>query len=375
MLQPGQLEALVPPRHIVRGLLTFGSESWLIGEPGSKKSFVALDLAAHVASGQVWQGRKVVQSTVVIIAAEGAGGIGKRVDAWQRTYGRLPAGRFYVLPEPVQASDATGWRVLGAACARLGAELVVIDTQARVTVGLEENSATDMGRYVDAVRWLKSVTQACVLTVHHTGRRGGDARGSSAIDGAQDTELKIEPGVSWEYVRLVTEKQKDIEPASPIVLKFVKVALGADDEGAPIDTLVVARADEWTASEMDGQALDALGGQTDDRHVLVEPEPWTYIVFPNPKAELARRILQAAAVSGEAGRSEEQIMALVTKRWYPGGTGRGDDKLEISRKNAGWVLAWSKCITERFDDEPILHNPVMSQTSRWAVNPMIMSKT
>ena len=33
----------------------------------------------------------------------------------------------------------------------------------------------------------------CVLTVHHTGRSGGDARGSSAIDGAQTTELKVNP--------------------------------------------------------------------------------------------------------------------------------------------------------------------------------------
>jgi len=44
--------------------------------------------------------------------------------------------------------------------------------------------------YMTRDKWPNYV--CCVLTVHHIGRSGSNARGASAIDGAQDTELKLE---------------------------------------------------------------------------------------------------------------------------------------------------------------------------------------
>src|SRR6185369_12613717 len=139
------------------------------------------------ANGREWQGLKVTQASVVMIVAEGAGGMSNRVKAWEQEHGPM-GDDVRLLPRPVQAKDLKAWMVLVEACRRLQPGMVVIDTQARVTVGLEENSATEIGIYVEAVRATREATGACVLTVHHTGRKGGDARGSSAIDGAQHTE-------------------------------------------------------------------------------------------------------------------------------------------------------------------------------------------
>lgn len=318
MLGPEELIAQRPPRHLVRGLLTFDSESWLIGEPGSKKSFVALDIAAHVALGMPWQGRKVTQAPVVLIVAEGAGGIGKRVDAWTRTYGQgLTKDVFRVLPRPVQAKDPVAWAVLVKACERIGAGMVVIDTQARVTVGLEENSATDMGMYVNAARAIRQATRACVLTVHHTGRRGGDARGSSAIDGAQDTELKIKP-VRKSYALLTTEKQKDIEPADPIKIKFSAVGLGLDDEGEAVTSLTLVPSSAWNVGEMDDESFEQL-----DREATAmvtpfagreAPEAWTYR-RTDPKAALQRWALQALADTAEdRGLTQSEWRGVVEEK-------------------------------------------------------------
>ena len=68
-LTPDQMEQAPPPRPLVKGYLNLDSESWLIGPAGSKKSFLALDFADHVAGGMPWHGRRVHQGPVVYIAA------------------------------------------------------------------------------------------------------------------------------------------------------------------------------------------------------------------------------------------------------------------------------------------------------------------
>jgi hypothetical protein len=324
MLTADELATRKPPRYLIEGLLQFDSESWLIGEPGSKKSFVALDMAGHVATGKAWQGRRVNPALVVFIVAEGAGGSAPRVKAWQQRYGVMgEAIRF--LPRPVQSADLSKWAVLVEACRRLSVAaaesgrgmLVVLDTQARVTVGLRENDATDMGVFIDAVGAIRAASGACVLTIHHTGRKGGDARGSSAIDGAQTTELKVVK-VRELYGKLITEKQKDIAEADPIKIKFESVPLGADDDGRPVGSLVMAPAGSWLEAEMDDESFAAL-----DREAVavVTPfagrsvvEPWTYR-RTDPKAVLQRWLLQALADTAEdRGLTQSEWRGVVEEK-------------------------------------------------------------
>lgn len=376
MIEPDELVKRRPPRHVIRGLLTFDSESWIIGAPGSKKSFVALDMAAHVAAGRDWQGSRVQQARVVVIAAEGAGGIGKRLDAWQRAHEGvvLPPGSLRVLPRPVQAKDAGAWAVLVAACARLQAQFIVIDTQARVTVGLEENSATDIGVYLDAARALREATGACVLTVHHTGRKGGDARGSSAIDGAQDTELRIVPD-GRELATLFTEKQKDIEPAEPLALKFATVDLGKDEEGARVDSLVLVDHDAWSAAAVDGQGLDAVAAEA-AKDVLVfqlraEPQEWTHrFVRHGAVGGLQRWLLQTLAdAGGDVGLTETQWRDLVAIK---AGALAGPRSTRKTVDSAVWRDAF-KSITN--SDHPARVAGIVCQvagTKCWTVDPVAL---
>lgn len=247
MLTPEQVTERKPPRYLIHGLLQFDSESWIIGPPGSKKSFVVLDQAARVAAGQSWQGRRTNPADVVMIVAEGSGGVGKRIKAWTAKHGPMREG-IRILPRPVQAGSPEKWAVLVGACRVLAASarergrglLVIVDTQARVTVGLKENDATDMGVFIDAVSAIRQATGGCVYVVHHTGRAGGDARGSSAVDGAQTTELKIIPGKGKLAARLSVEKQKDIEEIEPIDLAFEVVDVGVDEDGERVSSLVLA---------------------------------------------------------------------------------------------------------------------------------------
>ena len=349
-----------PPQPLVKGLLNLDSESWIIGEPGSKKSFVATDIAGHVALGKPWQGLKVTQGKVIMIVAEGAGGMGPRLKAFAQEHQEAlpPKPIFSILPRPVQSADASAWRVLVEVCRRMQPALVVIDTQARVTVGLEENSAKEMGVYVNAVSAIREATGACVLTVHHTGRKGGDARGSSAIDGAQTTELKVESSTGKLAGKLFTEKQKDIEPMKPLSLVFVKHVVGTDADGAPITSLALAgdayKAASGTESPEDAEALVVQ---------LTEPGAWLEPYAP-ARAVLQRRILQTMhMLGGTVGRTQAEYKRAVVEHWYP-----KPKKLT----EADWGKAWTAVVgrTAELDgmaDEPL----VVGQGGRYRLSTLL----
>jgi hypothetical protein len=313
MLTPDQIEAKPAPRALIKGLLNLDSCAWLIGAPGSKKSFVVLDMAAHVVQDKPWQGLKVHSGTVVMIVAEGAGGMSNRIKAYQQQHGAIGE-RMRILPRPVQVSDIAGWQVLVEACRRLEPVMVVIDTQARVTVGLEENSAKEMGIFVEAAERIRAATGACVIPVHHTGRQGGDARGSSAIDGAQGTELKVVRQDAMTGV-LKTEKQKDLEERPEMPLYFERVVIGVDEDGEEITSLVLRESNEFIRAASD----------------LPVPEEWE-VRHPGVQIQIIR-VLRDQGL--DAGLTKPEARRNVADRWYSGVSGR-DKGLRTSTFDTAW---------------------------------------
>ena len=55
----------------------------IYGEPSSGKTFFALDLAAHIATGKPWNGHKVSPGGVLFCAGEGQSGLIRRRCAWE----------------------------------------------------------------------------------------------------------------------------------------------------------------------------------------------------------------------------------------------------------------------------------------------------
>lgn len=236
MLDSAGLDLVPPLEPLIDGVLVRDSLARIYGPSGHGKSFVALDIAAAVGTGRAWHGHVATAGPVVYLVAEGARGIRKRVRAWERHHGATMTGvRF--LPRPVQASGPE-WPTLIEACRRLGAALIVIDTQARVTVGVEENSAKETGEVVERMETLRAATGACVLLVHHTGQAAERARGSSAAKAAMQTELGVTK--AGRTVTMTFGKQKDADD-DVTDLEFVAevVPLGNDATGRPVDSLVL----------------------------------------------------------------------------------------------------------------------------------------
>jgi len=92
--------------------------------------------------------------------------------------------------------------------------LIIIDTQARVTVGGDENSSKDMGRFVESADQLRRVCRSTVLVVHHESRNGDNLRGSTAMEGAASTIIRAKK--DGRLIEMTCVKQKEHAEFEPI---------------------------------------------------------------------------------------------------------------------------------------------------------------
>lgn len=245
------------PDFIIHGLLETNSFAAIIGDPGSAKSFLAIDVACCVATGETFHGRAIrKQGPVVYIAGEGQSGLARRFSAWGIKHGinykEIPV---FVSMQPGQLTDDACTSAIIDAIEALPEppRLIVIDTLARNFGPGDENSASDMNGFIQSVdRIREHANGATMLIVHHCGladkRRG---RGSSALRGALDAEYiisKDEHGVR----RFECCKMKDAPAPDPMAFDLRSVELGMnDDHGYPVTSAVLV-ATEYTEQSAPG---------------------------------------------------------------------------------------------------------------------------
>lgn len=227
-------------KWLVKHVVPAESIGVMFGGSGTFKSFIAIDLALHVAHGLPWLGKKTRQGKVLIVAAEGGSGLWRRIVAWHREH-RLPwkAAEVFVLPIAIDlVADAA--RVTEA-MAELDAipDLVVIDTLSQ-TFGGEENSAAEISGYLREIGlWFRNSWQASVLVVHHTGHEATERpRGSSAIRSNVDFMFGVFRDEKEMLATLECAKQKDGELLDPTSFTLKVVELAVDEDGDPITSLV-----------------------------------------------------------------------------------------------------------------------------------------
>jgi len=237
-------------KPLIKGLLDCGAMSVLYGASNVGKTFVALDLAFHVAAGLPWRGRSVTKAAVVYVAAEAGRGIHRRVAALRQHYAaeiaaleaRGESVTLSIVPCPIDLRDDKGDTealigLIKAAAAAMGAEpgLVFIDTLSRAIAGGDENSSVDMGAFVKHADRLRGATKAHTSVVHHSGKdTSKGARGHSLLRAAADTEIEIADG------RIEVTKQREMEGGQVIGFRLKEVILGADPDGDIITSCVLA---------------------------------------------------------------------------------------------------------------------------------------
>lgn len=259
VLRPG----LMPMRQfeqtvrtpIVSGLLFRNTLAWIAGPSGTFKSFVTADLAFRYGSEDFdYHGRRMTHGRALLVIAEGGGAYADRRVAWEKQYDTEVSDRVSIYPRPLQLADTMKEMPALLSILREADEagepfgLVVFDTQAMCTVGVDENKS-EMNLVINVLHRIREVSGACVLAVHHYGKKKeAGMRGSSMLYAAADTVVSVERQTGAMTVTLSTDgengKQKDAPAeAEAVSLRMESHPVGLDYFGEPTTSLAAVPAD------------------------------------------------------------------------------------------------------------------------------------
>lgn len=243
---------LVEPRFLVEDLFECDALCLFFGESGCKKSFVAIDLAASIATGAPWNRKQTKEGVVIYLAGEGGGGLPRRARAWEIHRGiSLKDAPLYVSNRAALFMDEHGARIVENEVDRIAEMagspvLIVVDTIARSMVGGDENSAKDTSIFVERIDALRRRYGASALLIHHSGLSDkGRLRGSSAWKGALEAEYLIEK--SGDLVTVTNQKMKDAPEPAPFSFESVEYVVLETATGKEITSLALEPTDEKPA--------------------------------------------------------------------------------------------------------------------------------
>ena len=215
------LETIPDLEWVIEGWIPKGGLTMIYGPPKSGKSFIVMSLVLALDHGERWLGHPVVdRCRSLYVALEGRSGLKMRSEAWHEHFGHdVEAGQSLIQTGRVNLAEYEHTNAIIEAVIANDIEVVIFDTLARATAGMEENSAKDMGRVIGEADRIREETGASVILVHHTGH--GDThrgRGTSALPGAVDSAIMVKAG------KVSGELQKDSEAPEPIMFKLEPVA-------------------------------------------------------------------------------------------------------------------------------------------------------
>jgi len=287
-----------PPPDIIEGVLPTAELVMGFGESGAGKSFIFLDMACSVARGIPWRGKRVTAGRVVYIAAEGAGGFGKRLQAYAQHHevdlANVDLSVIWDCPDLFGQDDKPLARAIEAAG---GAQLIVVDTLAQVTAGANENSGEDMGKVLSHCKRLHRATGATVLLIHHAGKdTTKGARGWSGVRAAVDAELEVTRDKDVRSIRIT--KQKDGEDGGAFGFALKTVDLVCKYTGRSLTSCVAIEASPVSAApKLNGKWQAAVHRAVHDRLLAATDEV-------DVSEVIAAAVLEMPAVGGKRDRRD-----------------------------------------------------------------------
>lgn len=291
-----EIEINLDSGGVVDGLIPRTGLTVLYGESNTGKTFVALDMACHIAAGLPWRGMEVEQGVVIYVAAEAPESVKRRLWAWKRHHGvdHLPV---LVVQSTVDLlnGDADALVALVARVARDHGRvaMVVLDTLARSMTG-NENSPDDMGKFVAACGHIREAGETHVLVVHHSGKdTAKGARGHSSLRAATDVELEVAPG----SVRVT--KARDEGGGGLFGFRLEVIELGTNAKGRTVTTCVAMEAEPPAAASRDAKPKGANEKVVHDALLAAmvdhgEPAPVAPDIPPNVRVARVARWEDAA---------------------------------------------------------------------------------
>ena len=257
LMRDGELANLPPLRWLVKRVIPDAGIGAIYGESGSFKSFLTLDLLAHISNGKEWFGHRVRAAPAVYVPFEGQGGIPNRVKAWRLAEAarRDPSILLSVVPpddvatnvavimDPLNLREPADRDKLVATLIDNGwaGGVVCIDTLAHASSGLDENSSA-MAEMITIFRDLQHRLGGVILLIHHSGKdQSRGMRGWSGLHAAMDFVVECQrPKARSTEAQFVLTKVKDGAAAKAFGFMMQAIPIGFDEDGEGISSLVVS---------------------------------------------------------------------------------------------------------------------------------------
>lgn len=195
-----------PPRvELVEGLIALGEVVFFTGEPGTGKTAVAVHLAEAISNGTQFLGRDIIEGDVIYFAAERQLSVRRRLHA-----SKFNSKKVWFIESTIEIIKDIDELINDIKSTNSNPKLMIIDTFARTIIGLDENTSKEMGNVMNAFdRLHKAFPNTAIVILHHTTKGNGSIRGSSAISGAIDLELRATKNKNGRVLRAA--KTNDIE--------------------------------------------------------------------------------------------------------------------------------------------------------------------
>jgi AAA domain len=336
----------------VKGLIPAEGLVFIYGPPSVGKSFCAIHLALSIVAGLDFADCKTLPAPAIYVAAEAGSGARRRIYAAKQALKlpeNLPLGLVAVAPN-LGRSDGDAEALIKAIKEQLNdidltGAIIVLDTVARVTPGMEENSAKDVGIFISNADKIAKEFGGVVIGVHHPGKVFENGlRGSSSLLAAAETVIGIQRDESGIRTAIV-QKQKDGEDSQSFTFALDVVDIGSDSDGDPITTCVVSRISGLTRH--DGQPVEKRQRIPANLRLLLE-------VLGSASADFGQKIRPWAD-----GPELWAVEKTTLRRAYF--ESRPDDNEDAKRK------AFERSLTKAIDERFIVSAEINSKVYLWAI--------
>jgi hypothetical protein len=260
LLSPSDLLSKPTMRDLVRGVLPREGIAAIIGSSMAGKGFIIFDLMAILAEGGVWFECLVDRVPVVYVALEGAGGLPKRIKAWEEHNGRkYPEIRIITQSLDLRNAVQVDALIDAIRVAGFSGGVLVIDTLAQGAPGMDENSSRDMGEVIASLKHIQQSIGGLVVAIHHLGKdstRG--PRGHSSFLAGLDASIEVRR--QGDHRSWVVAKAKDDIDGGEHPFRLQVVEIDSDEDGQPITSCVVV-AEESAANAVRRAKVPKGGNQ------------------------------------------------------------------------------------------------------------------
>ena len=310
------------PPSLIKGLLPRNGIAFIGGQSGAGKTFVAVDLAVALTTGQTFFNRRVKERVgVMFVAGEGAETIQPRLTIARMARnvdGTLPIAWTATIPDFTKPDEVrafisklrwTNAQMMDQHGVRLGA--IVIDTLAAVFALQDENDNSEASKVIRAMKVIGDELDVLMVPIHHYGKGAETGlRGASAWRAGCDAVLSITAErnqltgvVSGHSLWLAKSRVGEEGPAGAFSLRTM--LLGVDEDGDELTSCYVVpelMVKQTVAARREAEAV-ALD--------LVDGGEWR--VDPQSELWVGRCVAEAFDLDIEDARQRAQIKGILKR--------------------------------------------------------------